>query len=129
MAGGGRDPTVWNAPAVSPKSDALESLLPKAGEHSMTVAELKRRIQPGIKLRSVYVAPASSMFGPEHPFYTEVATVRRVMSTQFTVNRPYKGPDAESYCDFPKASQLEETLNGFRITKAPNLILEYVWID
>jgi hypothetical protein len=93
----------------------------------MTLAELKRRIKPGVKLRSVYTG--AGLFSPEHPFYTEVATVRRVMSTQFTVNRPYKGADSESYCNFPKASQLTETPNGFRITCSPALILEYVWIE
>jgi hypothetical protein len=92
----------------------------------MTVAELKRRIQPGVKLRSVYTG--AGMFPPSHPFYTETATVRRVMSTQFTVNRPFKGPDSESYCTFPKASQLEETPNGFRIVCGPSLTLEYVWV-
>lgn len=95
----------------------------------MTVAELKRRIQPGTKLKSVYVGPTSSMFGPEHPFYNEVATVRRVMATQFTVNRPYKGVDSESYCTFPKASELTETPNGFRITKGEYTVLEYVWVE
>ncbi len=95
----------------------------------MTVAELKRRIQVGTKLQSVFVNPTSSMLGPEHPFYTEVATVRRVMSTQFTVNRPFKGSDSESYCSFPKASQLEETADGFRINISPNMILQYRWID
>lgn len=93
----------------------------------MTVAELKRRIRPGVKLRSVW--NGTGMFTAEHPFYTETATVVRVMSTQFTVNRPYKGPQSESYCTFPKASELEETPNGFRITSAPNMVLEYVWVD
>ncbi len=90
----------------------------------MTVAELKRRIQPGTKLQSIYTGKGP--FGPTDPFYTEIGTVRRVMSTQFTINRPFKGPDSESYCQFPKASQLEETPAGFRI-RTEHTVLEYVW--
>ncbi len=93
----------------------------------MTVAELKRRIRPGVKLQSIYI-PGRSFVGPNDPFYTNVATIVRVMSTQFTVNRPYKGPTSESYCSFPKASELQETAKGFRIVRGDGATeLEYEW--
>lgn len=94
---------------------------------SLTVAELKRRIKPGVKLQSIYV-PGSRFVGPDDPFFTNVATVVRAMSTQFTVNRPYKGPTSESYCSFPKASELQETEKGFRIVRGGGDVeLEYEW--
>ena len=91
----------------------------------MTVADLKRRIKPGVKIQSVFT---STSFGnPTDPFYNEVGTVVRVMSTEFTINRPFKGPKSESYCSFPKASELFETENGFRIVNA-DTELEYKWV-
>ena len=92
----------------------------------MTVADLKRRIKPGTKIQSVFTGKS---FGkPTDPFYTEVGTVVRVMSTQFTVNRPFKGPKSESYMSFPKASELFETENGFRIVTG-DTELEYKWVN
>ena len=94
---------------------------------SLTVAELKRRIQPGVKIQSVHPGHGLTPCPPDHPFYTEVATVREVNTVGFASERPFKAGKL-SHCDWPKASQLVETPDGFKIIRASNMILRYRWI-
>lgn len=82
----------------------------------MTVAELKRRLVPGTKLTLVH-----TLLGPtrkeRHVFETR--------SRDCVMYVPEK--DANSYLQWPKASQLEATPRGFRIREDGEIAAEYEW--
>lgn len=82
----------------------------------MTVAELKRRLVPGTKLTLI-----NCLMGP----CQKLRTVERIRSKHFVFHAHEKNRESVLQC--PKASQLIETENGFRILNDGEIAVEYVW--
>jgi hypothetical protein len=86
----------------------------------LTVAELKRRLQVGTKLRLVH-----SLLGP--------CNKDRIVAGQNTANVWFTGtgikPNAASYLNWPKAKDLIETSTGFEILEDGKVAARYEWAD
>ena len=97
----------------------------------MTLAELKRRLQPGVKLQSIHVSTSGVV--ATHEFFKHVAVVSRNQRSGFAVKRPtWAGrEDVESFCGWPPASCLQELPDGFAILECANgpMFLKYKWVD
>ncbi len=74
-----------------------------------TVADFKRRIQPGIVLNTIYHKKLGGYTVGNQQMYENAdlgnAPVKTVKSTQFSIERIKHGEKVESWIDFPKASQ------------------------
>lgn len=89
----------------------------------MTLAELKRRLTPGTKLRCIHNAR-----GP----CNDEREVTKTSSSHVRLRGKYGDKVGEAYLNWPKASQLSATERGFRIDYAAgpqsdSKRLEYEW--
>ncbi len=86
----------------------------------MKLADLKRRLVPGTKLRLI-----NSLMGP--------CSRLRVVAKTNTVDVMFTGDgiaDGQvSHLAWPKSSALLETENGFKIIEDNMVCVEYEWVD
>lgn len=83
----------------------------------MTLADLKRRLQPGVKLRLVKRTDTACNLK---------RTVRRAQTNAVTMTGESVPGGVESWVYFPKASGFKETDGGFDLTHYGNTI-GYKW--
>jgi len=94
----------------------------------MKIAELKRTLTPGTKLRCVHNARGPVPPGEQHREVVSVSSANIVMRGMLNDR-----PTALSYLPMPKASELSSTRSGFRIEIAEKphsvaVAIEYEWV-